>query len=321
MRSDLQTGARILKECGSFLIAGHVNPDGDALGCMCALGLALRSLYKHTVIVSPDGLPDIYRFLPGSDVIVSEVPAGRTFDAVVIVDSDNPERLGDAVSALAACSAILQIDHHPFVDWEPAVQIVDASAAACGEIVFSLFREMGVRIGADIAECLLTAIVTDTGSFKFTNVTPATLRIAADLIEAGATTHRIAQKVYETRSFAGTKLLGMALSTLMSAQNGRVTYAHVTREQMAASGASEAETEGIVNYIRSVRGARIGILFREGDGGIRVSLRAVDGIDISQVARLFGGGGHRVAAGCTVEQPLDRAVELVLDAVNKCMAY
>lgn len=310
----------MLKESRTFLVAGHVNPDGDSIGCTCALGLALEGQGKSVVLVSPDGIPDSYKFLSGSDRVFAEVPPDRAFDVGIILDCEDRDRLGSVAVALNSCSAILEIDHHPGGRSSSGCQLLDPSAASCGEILLKLFNEAGITISPEIAECLLTAVVTDTGSFRFSNVKPATLCAAASLLEAGASISRVAREVYETRSLSSTKLLGSALSTLRTAGNGRIAYASITGAQMAASEAEGAETEGIVNYVRSVRGAEVGILFREGpDGATRVSLRSGDALDISEIARMFGGGGHPAAAGCTVDRPLEEAVSVVVGAVEKWM--
>ena len=319
-KGDLKNAVRILRECSNFLIAGHVSPDGDCLGCMCGLGLVLQGLGKSAVLVSPDGVPDLYRFLPGSDRVVSEVPADRRFDAAIVVDCEGLDRLGIVAEALPLCGRVLGIDHHSGGQPGLDLQLVDPSAASCSEIVVELLKEAGIKIEHNVAECLLTAVVTDTGSFRFSNVKPSTLRVAATLIEAGASVNRIARRIYETRSLSSIKLLGMALSAVHTTADGQIAYTSITRDQMALSSAADAETEGIVNYVRSVRGAQVGILFREcSDGSTKVSLRSRDGLEISQVARLFGGGGHRTAAGCTVKRPLSETIDLVLDTVRKWM--
>jgi len=319
-KGDLKNAVRILRECSNFLIAGHVSPDGDCLGCMCGLGLVLQGLGKSAVLVSPDGVPDLYRFLPGSDRVVREVPADRRFDAAIVVDCEGLDRLGIVAEALPLCGRVLGIDHHSGGQPGLDLQLVDPSAASCSEIVVELLKEAGIKIEHNVAECLLTAVVTDTGSFRFSNVKPSTLRVAATLIEAGASVNRIARRIYETRSLSSIKLLGMALSAVHTTADGQIAYTSITRDQMALSSAADAETEGIVNYVRSVRGAQVGILFREcSDGSTKVSLRSRDGLEISQVARLFGGGGHRTAAGCTVKRPLSETIDLVLDTVRKWM--
>lgn len=318
----LEAAANALKLNTSFLIAGHVNPDGDCLGCMCALGIALHRLGKKATMVSPDGVPEMYKFLPCSGSIIRGVPEGSAFDVAIAVDCEGLDRTGSVEDAMRCCERLIEIDHHPGDRKESAISLVDASAAATGEIVLPLFKAAGVRVDADIALCLLAAIVTDTGSFRFGNVRPSTFRAAAELIEAGASPSDIARHVYETRSYSSTKLLGLALSTLQTTADGRIAWASITRNQMTESSASEAETEGIVNYVVAIRGAQVGLLFREGpDNTTRVSLRSRDGLEISQVARLFGGGGHAMAAGCTVERPLADAEGVVLSAVRKWMGY
>lgn len=320
-RSDLQEAVRVFRENSSFLVMGHVSPDGDCFGSMCAFRLAALSMGKSAIILSPDGITEVYKFLPGNEYIQKEIPAGSHFDVGVIVDSDGPARLGSARDALASCGKTLEFDHHLGTERISDVRVIDSSAASTGELLYEFLVEAGVKITLEIAECLLTAIVTDTGSFRFSNVKPSTLRAAAGLVEAGVSISNIVQKVYETRTLAAAKILGAALSSLKTTDNGQVAYAYITREQMAVAGATEGETEGTVNYVRSVRGGRVGILFREvEDGSVRVSLRAAEGMDISQVARLFGGGGHRSAAGCTLNHPLPEAIELVLSAVQKWMA-
>ena len=171
-------------------------------------------------------------------------------------------------------------------------------------------------ITADIATCLFTGIITDTGSFRFQNVTPNTLRVAAELLEAGAPPAHISENVFENRTFAATRLLGLALAAMQQTPDGKVVWTHVTAQDFVSVGAKDADTEGIVSYVRGVRGADAGILFREmADGQIRVSLRSREGLDVSQIAARFGGGGHRMASGCTLPGPLAAAEQSVLAAV------
>lgn len=321
MKNEMQEAARVLRDGNSFLLLCHVSPDGDSLGSMCAFRLAAESLGKSVTMYCPDGVTDIYKFLPGSQYVQKELPSGRRFDVGVILDCDGPGRLGPAREALSSCEKTLEFDHHPGTDRISDVQVINPSAASTGEILYEFFIEAGVKFTPEIAECLLTAIVTDTGCFRFSNVKPSTLRAAAGLVEQGVSISTIVHKVYETRSLSGAKILGIALATLSTTMNGQVAYAYITREQMAAAGADEGETEGIVNYVRSVRGARIGLLFRESeDGNTRVSFRSTDGTDISQVARMFGGGGHKTASGATVDRPLQEAMDLVLSAIEKWLA-
>ncbi|MHB0997780.1 MAG: DHH family phosphoesterase [Armatimonadota bacterium] len=319
-KSDLEAAARVIHDGGSFLVMGHISPDGDSLGCVCALTLAFEQMQKEVIAVSPDGVPDLYKYLPGSDRIIQSAPEDRSFDACIVVDCENLDRLGPAKKHLSSCSVIIEADHHPGSERTDGINLLEPRSASSGEIVYALLKELGVHVTVEMAEALLTAIVTDTGSFRFSNVKPDTLRSAADLLEAGASTSKIAQRVYDTRSYSSMKLLGFALNNLRLMSNGRVAYSFISRENISDSSAADGETEGIVNYMRSVRGVKAGILFSEGtDGTTRVSFRAKEGVDVSRVARQFGGGGHKAAAGATINLPLDQAVKIVLDAVEKWM--
>ncbi|HLJ56018.1 MAG TPA: bifunctional oligoribonuclease/PAP phosphatase NrnA [Chthonomonadaceae bacterium] len=302
----------------SVVIASHVNPDGDSLGCTLGLAHALRALNKDLVAISTDGVPDIYRFLPGAEWIQTSTER-RDFDLAIVVDAGALERAGRSQrEMLLSAPTLLNIDHHvgdaPFGD----IRIVDPEAAATAELIYGLVRALGSRFGRDlmtgaIADCLMTGVITDTGSFRFMNVTPQTFWLAARLQRLGAMPAEIAELVFENRSFASLKLLGCALESLQTTPDGRVAWAVVTAADYARFGAQDAETEGIVNHVRAVRGAAIGVLFREVPGGkVRISLRAREGADVNRIANVFGGGGHRLAAGCSIEPPLGDAVDRVV---------
>ncbi len=320
-KSSMQEAVDLFRAGRSFLAMCHVSPDGDSLGCMCAFRLAAEGMGKSVTMLCPDGVPDIYKFLPGSQFVITEIPKDRHFDVGVILDCDGPARLGAAKDALPLCDKTLEFDHHPGTERISDVQVIDPSAASTGEILYRFLLEADAKMSCEIAECLLTAIVTDTGCFRFSNVKASTLRAAAGLVEQGVAINKIVHQVYETRSLAGARILGMALASLKTSLGGQVAYAYITRKQMEEAGADEGETEGIVNYVRSVRGARIGLLFREGENNTtRVSFRSTDGTDISQVARFFGGGGHKTASGATLDHPLNESIDLVLSAIQKWMA-
>jgi phosphoesterase RecJ-like protein len=319
-RSEMPEAVRILRESESFLIAGHTNPDGDCLGSMCALILALSSLGKSAFAVTLEGVPDLYRFLPGSERILTEVPAGRRFDAAIVLDSDRSSRIGPVSESLTSCDRLLVLDHHLGETWTEGVRILDPSVASCGELVFELLIAANVKVTSEIADCLFTSIMTDTGSFRHSNVKPQTLRNAAELVASGASPDKIARNVYESRSLAATRLLGIALSNIQTVDAGRIAYTTITMRDIVETGAVEADTEGIVSYVRSIRNSRIAIFFREVEEGARVSLRSTAGDDVSAIAREFGGGGHRAAAGCTVERPFDEVIGVVLEAVRRWTA-
>jgi len=319
-RPLLETAAAI-GESRSIVLACHVNPDGDALGSMLGLALALIPLGKDLVCLSQDGVPDILRFLPGVERIATatDVPA---FDLALVVDSGELARVGETVQPLVArARRIVDIDHHVTAGAFGDIRVLDAHAASTAEIVYALLQTLDVPITSDIATCLFTGIITDTGSFRFQNVTPNTLRVAAKLLEAGAPPAHISENVFDNRTFAATRLLGLALSALSQTPDGQVVWTHITAQNFRTLGATDQDTEGVVNYVRGVRGAEVGILFREMEGGsIRVSLRARESVNVAEVAARFGGGGHRMASGCTLDVPLAEAEQAVVSAVQQALA-
>lgn len=320
MRADLvQKSWRLVDEGRSFVITSHVNPEGDAIGSVIAMGLALEGLGKRVCMVMQDPLPVIYRFLPAADR-VRRPPVGEEFDTAIVVDCEGIGRVGTAAEAVRSASRLLAIDHHPAEVPFGDVEIRDTSAAAAGELIYLLLREWKLAITRDVAECLLTAILVDTGAFRYSNVTPRALRVAAELVEHGADMTRVISEVFESRPQSSIRLMGRALAAMQAAEDGSVTYATLSRGDFVAAGAAENETDGIVNQLLFASGAKVAALFRESDEGVRVSLRSREGVDVSRIAREFGGGGHVRASGCTVRAPLDEAVRLVLAETRRQMA-
>jgi len=309
----LAQAASQLRQARRVVLATHVNPDGDTLGSALALAHALRASGSEAVVLSQDGVPDIYTWLPGAGTVLTQTES-RDFDLGVVCDTGTLARVGSRVRpAIEAARRSLCVDHHVAEGDFGDIRLVDSTSASTGEIVWHLLRSMGAHLDRAIADCLLCAIVTDTGSFKYPNTTPATLRIAADLVERGADPAAINELVFENRSLASLKLLGRALDSLQVSHDGQIAWAHVRARDYEELGASDEETEGIVGHVRAVRGARVGLLFREIPGRkIRVSLRSREGYDVNAVAQKFGGGGHRLAAGCSLDPPLEEAERLLL---------
>ncbi len=322
MRRYYKESVEAIRAAERIVVASHVNPDGDSLGCTLALTHALRAMGKDVVAISTDGVPDVYTFLPGAEWIQTSTDR-RDFQLAIVVDAGALERAGRSqLSTLQSAPTSINIDHHvgdaPFGD----IRIIDSTAAATAELIYGLLRALGTAEGyppgnglitREIAECLMTGLITDTGSFRFMNVTPATFYLAARLQKLGALPAPIAELVFENRSFAGLKLLGRALASLRTTEDGSVAWATVTAADFTELGATDAETEGIVNHVRATRGAAIGVLFREAPGmKVRISMRAREGADVNRIANVFGGGGHRLAAGCSLDPPLDHVVETVI---------
>lgn len=320
LAQPLSDAAAAIRESQSIVLACHVNPDGDALGSLLGLALALIPLGKTVVCLSEDGVPDILRFLPGTELIAqtTDVPA---FDLALVVDSGELPRVGDTVKSLIArAKHVVDIDHHVTAGAFGDIRVLDSRAASTAEIVYALLETLGAPITPDIATCLFTGVITDTGSFRFQNVTPNTLRVAAKLLEAGAPPAHISENVFENRTFAATRLLGHALSSLSQTPDGKVIWAHITAKDFRDLGATDQDTEGVVNYVRGVRGAEVGVLFREMETGkIRVSLRSRESVNVAEIASRFGGGGHRMASGCTLDAPLAQAEQTVIRAVQEAL--
>ncbi|MDR3707594.1 MAG: bifunctional oligoribonuclease/PAP phosphatase NrnA [Capsulimonadaceae bacterium] len=324
---DLETSQRTkaaaaIRAASKIAMACHVNPDGDALGSMLGLGLAIEAGFpdKQVTMLAQDGVPFIYRFLPGSDRIVTR-SGPLDLDLAIVVDSGDIARVGKSIEPIiSSAQSVLDIDHHIGEGSFGSVRLLDNRAAATAEIIFDLLVELDLPITQAIATCLFTGVITDTGSFRFMNVTPRTLRVAASLIEFGASPALIAEQVFDNRPFEATRLMGLALSTLSSTPDGRVTWATVSREAFDQAGASDEDTEGFVNPVRAVRGTEVAILFREvAKGRVRISLRSTEHVDVSHVAGKFGGGGHRMASGCSYEGSLDEAVAALVAAVNEAL--
>ena len=316
LAQPLAEAAAAIHRSQTIVMACHVNPDGDALGSLLGLALALLPLGKEVVCLSEDGVPEILKFLPGAELMrqTTDLPA---FDLALVLDSGDLPRVGKTIQPLIdRAKQVVDIDHHATTGAFGDIRVLDARAASTAEIVYALLLALQAPITPEIATCLFTGIITDTGSFRFQNVTPNTLQVAAALLEAGAPPAFISENVFENRTFAATRLLGHALSSLRQSPDGRIVWASITAKDFAELGATDQDTEGIVSYVRGVRDAEVGILFREmAGGGIRVSLRSRETINVAAIAEKFGGGGHRMASGCTVNLPLAEAELAVTQAV------
>lgn len=317
--------AAAIQAAQDIVLACHVNPDGDALGSMLGLALSLIPLGKNLTVLSQDGVPEIYRFLPGAHLVRTTTETA-TFDLALVLDSGDLSRVGSRVQPLIArARRVADIDHHSVAGAFGDIRVLDPRAASTSEIVYALLQAMGLPFTPEVATCLFTGVITDTGSFRFQNVTPNTFRVAADLLEAGAPPAHVSENVFENRTFAATRLLGHALSSLTQTADGRIIWARITSRDFSEIGATDEDTEGVVNYVRGVRGADVGVLFREmaASAGevpkIRVSLRSRETVNVAVIAQTFGGGGHRMAAGCTLTLPLPDAERAVVDAVRAAL--
>ncbi len=302
--SDIDAMAGALRARDRFLVTAHENPDGDALGSLLATHLALTQLGKDSLIVMEGTapLPGEYHFLElEAHGLLRARPADHGERVLVCVDCAQANRVFDE-SLLAGKSLVLNIDHHHDNTRFGDVNLVGTNASSTGEVLGDVFRSLGVAFTPEIAEALYVAVVTDTGRFQYSNTTPKALRLAADLVEAGADVHKVFQGVYESIQFAKLKLLARALERATVYEGGDVVVSFLLRGDFGEVGAAEPYSEGIIDSLRAVEGAKVAALIREppreGSPVRKISLRtSVDEIDVSAIARKSNGGGHRQAAG------------------------
>ena len=316
--SDLQALVEALRRHDRFLLITHENPDGDALGSILATKLILDALGKDSVMYlsGQAPLPAEYKFMP-LDELRRELPDDIGERVIFALDCANESRLGEGQAALESAPLVLNLDHHHDNSRFGTVNLVQAEASSTGEIVRDLARELGVELTPELAEALYVALVTDTGRFQYANTTPKALRLAAELVEAGADVHRVFQSVYETVQLAKLKLLARALDRAQVYEGGGLVVSYLLRTDFGEVGAAEPYSEGIIDFLRAVEGAEMAALIREppapGRPARRVSLRSSsDELDVSAIARASGdGGGHRQAAGFSSELEIPQIVEFI----------
>ena len=315
--TDLERVVDALRTNDRFLVTTHENPDGDALGSLLAMTLGLRALGKDAFmyLAGPAPLPQEYGFMP-LDELSRELPPDAGERVLVAVDCANESRLGPDPEILHSAPYTIDIDHHHDNTRFGDANLIVQDASSTGEVLRDVFRELGVEVTPEIAEALYIALVTDTGRFQYTNTTPKALRLAAELVEAGADVHRVFQGVYENVQFAKLKLLARALERASVYEGGAVVVSHLLRNDFGEVGAAEPYSEGIIDYLRAVEGAIMAVLIREpprSDGPLRrVSLRSSsDEVDVSAIARKSAGGGHRQAAGFSSSASIDEITDFV----------
>ena len=291
-----------------FVLTSHARPDGDAVGYVLACSQILRAMGKEAQVVLADGVPRIYRPLPFTDTVIERTEINGDYEAAIVLECDSIQRT--RLEGLDR-KFLISIDHHlsgrPFahVNW------IDPAACATGELVYRLARQAGVPISPEVATCLYTAVMTDTGSFMFQGTNEHTFALARELVLAGADPAACARNIYFAHSTAKMRLLGYALSNLH--REGPLAWIWVTREQMDRAGAIDEDCEGLVNYSLAIHGVEVAAFFRElADGRYRVSLRSKGQLNVATVAERFGGGGHQCASGCSLDGPLSVAVARVL---------
>jgi phosphoesterase RecJ-like protein len=318
MNSDLREIVSVLKGKGSVAILSHIRPEGDTLGSALGCHLTLKDLGKEVATFNPDPVPKNLRALPGAAEVIRADRLPRPFDCYLVVDATDPGRVGGLLNGLPAGSPVINIDHHISNTHFGTYNWVDPEAAAAGEMIYHLITEMNVPLSREVATNLYVAILTDTGSFHFANTTPRALRVAAALIDAGVVPHEVARLLFDQREVEELRLLGTLLTTLQLSSDGKLAWIEVPREVLGQDGAGRDALEDLINYPRSIKGVEVALLLREESGkGVRVSLRSTGMIDVAAVARVFQGGGHKKAAGCTVVGSLSEVRERIFAEIRR----
>lgn len=317
MTRDIQS---LLEGSQRILVASHVDPDGDAIGTQLAFGHYLRSLGKDVLMARDSSIPSKYQFLPEIDMIsdVAKLGEQARFDAAVVLECPNPDRLGSVAGLISAGTRVINIDHHPANVLEAEVNWVDTVPSSVGEMVFEYFRQTEYSVGQEVATQLYTAILTDTGRFRYSCTSPRTLEIAGALVRAGADARTICDQVYYDMAPELVRLTGEVLCGLEYHDDGRICLMTLTRDTLAQTGASPSDTEGLVDHTLYPRGVQVGALLRDiGPKLTKVSFRSRPGTDVAKLASKFGGGGHVNAAGCSIELPVEAAKDRIIELLRE----
>ncbi|MGD9971887.1 MAG: bifunctional oligoribonuclease/PAP phosphatase NrnA [Desulfatirhabdiaceae bacterium] len=297
-----------------ILVATHTDPDGDAIGSLIAIGLALTNLGKHVLFYNESPIPAVYRFLPGVSHVKNQLDPDGVYDTAVVVDCGDIGRVGMIADRILRIPVLINIDHHVTNTNFGTCQWLDFEACASAEIVFRLIEAMHIPISTDIATCIYTGILTDTGSFRFSNTNRAAFEICEKMITYGVNPFQVAQHVYGTYSLGRIKLLNRALDSIEISKNGKVSMMSVTRAMLEETGTQPEDADGLINYAKRIQDVQVAVLIQEqipngsenrnNGHTYHVSLRSDGTVDVAAIAATFGGGGHVSAAGFTIKSSL-----------------
>lgn len=311
----------IIRRGRSFLVVAHARPDGDSVGSMLALYHMLKTAGKEPLVYSQDAIPENYRFLPGSCDVVFDLPAGRIYDAVFLLDCSELDRVGDRWEEISKAGPLVNIDHHISNDRFTDAFLIDTHASSTAELLYRLAVALGWSLSKEAADCLYTGILTDTGGFCYGNTGRDSLFAAADLVARGADPQWVSENVYESKPLEKIRLLARAMAAMEFQLDGKVGLMVVTLADFAASGALFEHTEGFVDFPRGIKGVQVSALFTEvAERSYKLSLRSKGRVNIERVARSFGGGGHMNAAACRLEGELADVRRRVLEEIEAVLS-
>lgn len=312
----MKEAIHLIKESKKIYIGSHVQPDGDNIGSLLALGMAINKINKNVRVLKVDDIPSDYEFLPNLQLI-KDYDLEPNIDTFIALDSSDMERLGIGKQFAENANNIINIDHHVTNTNFGDINIVSPSSAATGELIYEFIKKMGVKIDKNIATCLYTAISTDTGSFIYSNTTYKTHLIIAELLKTGIDTNSININLYQKRSIERTNLFIDALKNLEMFSDGKIGMVSITQEILKCNNAKLEDTEGIISFVRDIDSVEVACLLKEVDKNeIKVSLRSKEKIDVSKICSKFNGGGHMRAAGCTLFTDINKAKAMVLKEIE-----
>lgn len=307
------------------LLASHAHPDGDAIGALLAAGRALEKLGHEVVLYNESLIPAVYRFLPRVDTIQHRLTHADHFDMAVVLDCGDLSRVGAAADSIATIPVIINIDHHTTNTRFGQYHLVDEDACATSEIVYRLIQAMGLELDTTMATAIYTGILTDTGSFRFSNTNRAAFSICESMVAKGVSPSRVSQHVYGAYSLGRIKLLNLALDSIEISNNGHLSVMTVTRSMLSETGTQPEDADGLINYARRIQDVKVAALIHELESGnavagsqkrFHVSLRSDGSVDVSRIASDFGGGGHAEAAGFSIESSLAELKRTIFSLSN-----
>lgn len=317
--NQVSQAKKLIDSSEKIFLASHISPDGDNLGSLLSLSMGLINNGHKVKVLKVDDLPDMYRFLPGVDLL-EEWDEDEEVDLFIALDCGDVHRLGQAEILFNRAKNTINIDHHLSNTGYGDVNIVHSNASSTGEIVFELLSQWGVDIDRDMATCLYTALSTDTGSFIYSSTSARTYEIASILMDKGIDLNEIAINLYQSNSIESRKLFIAAMNTLEFHMSNRVSLIYVDQSMLDENKAQWQDTEGFIEFIRNIDGVELAIFLKEYEKDlVKVSLRSKEYVNASELCKLVGGGGHKRAAGATVEASLSKVKKTLLDEIEKIM--
>jgi len=301
----------------NFLITTHRNPDGDAIGSELALANALLKLGKNVSVKNLHTVPENLMFLPNTENIIQCNRINETYDVVILLDCENLERCGNIFNNENYKTVLINIDHHLSNQNGTDYDIVNHNSSSTAEMVYELINELNVELDHDISLCLFTGIFSDTGGFRYSNSTQRAFEIACDLMKHNISPWEVSLNLFESKSFRSQQLLGLALNSLEISNDNRISWLTLKKNIFKKTGTSPADAEGFINFAREIKGIEVALMFREmGDCKVKVSFRSKGRVNVAEIAKLFGGGGHRNASGCVMNGTLNEVQDMVLNSIK-----